>query len=144
MTQAQQDAAAFEQRLEEMVAEARAAQKFARSWRNFNVAAAFLARRDGEYRIFPGVNMKPLADGPTFCAEQGALSSALAAGFTHMLGLVVVGRPREEDTTVTLHPCWVCRRNIPPIIGHDIPVVTAYNGHRERFLFSELLAQHQG
>lgn len=145
MTQAEQDALAFEEWLERMVTRAKSARPNARSWREFNVAACFLARRPNgtRYRLFPGVNMKPRRDGPTFCAEQGALSSALANGHIHIVGLVVIGKPREEDTTPTLHPCWVCRRSIPLIVGHDIPVVTGYNGHRERFMFSDFLQQDE-
>ncbi|PJA93518.1 MAG: hypothetical protein CO132_02710 [Candidatus Kerfeldbacteria bacterium CG_4_9_14_3_um_filter_45_8] len=138
----------FDQRLEELVEMARAAQRRAQSYRGFRVGAVALAFNGREYRAFAGINMKPLEDGPKICAEQVAVGGAIASGYGTVIGLVVIGEPQpNEERTLTLHPCWVCRTLLPPLpaISRDTIVVTeqASNGrHRERHTIGDLLKRH--
>lgn len=58
----------------------------------------------GGGRIFEGANTKPTADAAPDCAEMKIMRAAAEAGVI-LDGMVVVGQPRKEDTTPTLHCC---------------------------------------
>lgn len=68
----------------------------------FRVGAAVYAA-DGE--IFQGVNVENAAYGSTLCAERGAVMAAVAAGYTDIAAIAVVGD--SETPTV---PCGACRQ----------------------------------
>jgi cytidine deaminase len=67
----------------------------------FHVGAAVYADDD----IFQGVNVENAAYGSTICAEQAALSAAIAAGCTDLTAIAIVGG--SETPTV---PCGCCRQ----------------------------------
>ncbi len=55
------------------------------------------------------MNTKVTEDGRNICAEPIAINAAYAAARTEIIGIVVVGNPREQDTARTLRPCEHCR-----------------------------------
>lgn len=67
----------------------------------FQVGAAVYA--SGE--IFQGVNVENAAYGSTLCAERGAIMAAVAAGFTDIDAIAVVG-----DSEAPTAPCGSCRQ----------------------------------
>jgi len=67
----------------------------------FRVGAAVFA--GGE--IFQGVNVENAAYPATMCAERAALSAAVAAGFTEIDAVAVVG-----DSEAPTVPCGCCRQ----------------------------------
>jgi len=68
----------------------------------FRVGAAVYTH-DGE--TFSGVNVENAAYGATMCAERSALAAAVAAGYTDIEAVAVVGD--SESPTV---PCGCCRQ----------------------------------
>ena len=54
--------------------------------------------------IFLGANFKPTQDAEPLCSEEQVMLQAAEAGVI-LRGLIVVGQPRVEDTTRTLHCC---------------------------------------
>lgn len=68
----------------------------------FRVGAAVYSA-DGE--IFQGVNVENAAYGSTMCAERGAIMSAIAAGYTDITAIAVVG-----DSEAPTVPCGACRQ----------------------------------
>lgn len=85
-----------------LLAFAREAQEKAYSpYSGFRVGAAVYAR--GE--IFQGVNVENAAYGATMCAERGAVSAAVTAGFTEISAVAVVG-----DSEAPTVPCGCCRQ----------------------------------
>ncbi|MBE0477215.1 MAG: cytidine deaminase [Coriobacteriia bacterium] len=67
----------------------------------FRVGAAVYAGGD----IFQGVNVENAAYGSTVCAEQSAVSAALAAGHKEIDAIAVVG-----DSEAPTVPCGRCRQ----------------------------------
>jgi len=68
---------------------------------SFRVGAAVYA--GGE--IFQGVNVENAAYGATLCAERGAITAAVAAGYTEIDAIAVVG-----DSEAPTAPCGACRQ----------------------------------
>jgi len=68
----------------------------------FRVGAAVYSA-DGE--IFQGVNVENAAYGSTMCAERGAISAAVAAGYRDITAIAVVG-----DSEAPTVPCGACRQ----------------------------------
>jgi len=68
----------------------------------FRVGAAVYSA-DGE--IFQGVNVENAAYGSTMCAERGAIMAAVAAGYTDITAIAVVG-----DSEAPTVPCGACRQ----------------------------------
>lgn len=103
------------------------------SWRNFCVGcAAWSFRSDASthedrWRLYRGMNTKVTEGGRNICAEPIAINAAYAAARTEIIGIVVVGLPREEDTTRTLRPCEHCRALMKqhPLITPRTLVVSA-------------------
>lgn len=86
-----------------LLAFAREAQEKAYApYSGFRVGAAVYSA-DGE--IFQGVNVENAAYGSTLCAERGAIMAAVAAGYTDITAIAVVGD--SETPTV---PCGACRQ----------------------------------
>ena len=89
--------------LHELLKHARRAAEFAYApYSDFPVGAAVLAA-DGS--IFPGCNVENASIGLTICAEQSAMSAAVAGG-RHEILAVAVSAPKSPGTT----PCGACRQ----------------------------------
>jgi cytidine deaminase len=87
----------------ELMTFARRAAGFAYApYSNFPVGAAVLAS-DGS--IYAGCNIENASIGLTICAEQSAMSAAVAAGH-HEIVAVAVSAPKSPGTT----PCGACRQ----------------------------------
>ena len=106
-------------------------------YRNFSVGCALLAFRndvsiaDGRWKVFYGMNAKVNSDSRPVCAEPVAIGSAYAAGYTEVIGMVVVGETQEDDQSglypPTLHPCHQCRTLMKghPILTPRTRILTA-------------------
>jgi cytidine deaminase len=144
------------------------------SWRNFNVGCAVYAWRpyieaDGwllaedpadylgvRWKAFIGANVKPGENIRTTCAEQVAAFAAHMAGYTRIIGMVIVGTPQPDDESGlmrhTLHPCATCRRVLAalPEVRGDTRILTGGLAHDdegeridlEEFSFEEILKLH--
>lgn len=87
----------------ELLTRARHAADFAYApYSDFPVGAAVLA---AEGSIFAGCNVENASIGLTICAEQSAMSAAIAAG-QHEILAVAVSAPKSPGTT----PCGACRQ----------------------------------
>lgn len=89
----------------------------ASSYRNFKVGTALLAFRSGyrhhhAWKVFEGMNIKMAGDARSTCSEPIAIGATVLGEYDLIIGMIVVGQPREEDVgvTKTLHPCQECRR----------------------------------
>ena len=130
------------------------------SWRNFCVGCAVWAFREDaswapdRWRYFYGMNTKVEENSRNICAEPIALNAALGFACTEVVGLIVVGNPREQDSSMTLRPCEHCRLLMKshPLVKLDTIVVCALPpseqteslndiGH-EAFTFEELLREY--
>jgi len=136
----------FGQMQEELVGRARNVAANAVSWRGFNVGCAVLAHDGKRYAVFTGCNAKPLQHGPKICAEQVAVMSAVSAGFTVIVGMVVAGEPQEDGSGIkhpTLRPCEACLSLLTPIpaVKQTTAVITVCNhiGPRETHTWQGLL-----
>lgn len=86
-----------------LLAFAREAQEKAYApYSSFRVGAAVYTA-DGE--IFQGVNVENAAYGSSMCAERGAISAAVAAGYRDIAAIAVVG-----DSEAPTVPCGACRQ----------------------------------
>lgn len=103
------------------------------SWRNFCVGCAMWAFREDassveqRWACFCGMNTKIRQDSRNICAEPVPLNIAYSKCYTEIIGMVIVGVPREEDTSPTLRPCEHCRVLMKhhPLVTPDTIVVTA-------------------
>ncbi len=136
------------------------------SWRGFTVGSAAWAFRDDastiadRFRWFYGMNTKPEETGRNICAEPISLNAALAANYTRVVGLLVIGRTQKDEhgvEHVTLRPCKHCRALMKhhPLVRHDTVIICAQPPDpekppaenwseivHERFTFAELLAEY--
>lgn len=157
---------------ETLVWKAYAARERAISYRGFKVGCAVYAWRPYReakeawqvsedpadymgvrWTTFTGANMKTAEDIRPVCAEQVAVSAARMAGYTRIIGIVVVGEPQtDHDSGLshrTLHPCGVCRRTLAalPEVHGDTPILTGgIDGdviHLEEFSLDELVQLHE-
>lgn len=71
-------------------------------WSRFRVGAAVLT---GNGRIFGGCNVENASFSLTCCAERVAMFSAVAAGETELLAVLVL-----TDTDPPASPCGACRQ----------------------------------
>jgi cytidine deaminase len=142
------------------------------SYRNFKVGCAVYAWRPyreakepwqvDEDRVnymavrwttFTGANLKTAENIRPVCAEQIAVSAARMAGYTRILGIVVVGEPQADHesglTHKSLHPCGVCRRTLAalPEVHDDTQIIAGgivgEKIHLEEFSFAELVRLHK-
>lgn len=103
------------------------------SWRHFCVGCAMWAyRKDASqisdtWRAFCGMNTKVQEGSRNICAEPIPLNAAYSRCYSEIIGMVVVGNPREEDTSLTLRPCEHCRQLMKshPLITPDTIVIAA-------------------
>jgi cytidine deaminase len=129
------------------------------------VAPAMQARENGRHysgfkvgcmgcgsggEIFHGANLKLTKESSPVCAEEFVMQQAEEAGVLLDV-MVVTGRPRDEDTTPTLHCCGErCRpamrrriregRAIKP--DTHLTFVNSETGHIEEFTIESLMQAH--
>ena len=101
----------------------------ARSYRDFRVGAALIAwsHESSSWEVFRGMNTKVSKNARPVCAEAIAIAAAEAAGVMQINDIVIVGNPREEDETRTLHPCDECRQFMwhSKLIHRETRIITA-------------------
>lgn len=96
---------------------------------NFRVGAVVVGA-GGE--VFTGCNVENLSYGLTMCAERVAVGTAVAAGVTGLVAVVVVA-----DTAAPISPCGACRQVLAEF--GDPEVMLVGRDGSERFRLSELL-----
>lgn len=96
---------------------------------NFAVGAVLIGE-NGE--VFEGCNVENLSYGLTMCAERVAIGSAVAAGVTGIVAVVVVA-----DTKEPISPCGACRQVLAEFGDPEILLVGQTGS--ERFRLSDLL-----
>jgi len=114
-----------------------AAREQAISYRDFKVGCAVLARNpeapeEERYYVFLGANMKVTKESRPICAEQVAVQAARCAGYTDIIGIVVVGAPQPQEDPdsgvdfLALDPCVECATTFrhTPGIEEDTYFVT--------------------
>lgn len=97
----------------------------------FAVGAALLTTGG---KLFTGCNVENISFGLTQCAERNALATAVAAGETGFVTVVIVA-----DTELPISPCGACRQ-VMAEFAPDLEVIcSTLEGKSETFLLSELL-----
>lgn len=98
---------------------------------NFAVGAALLTKSG---QVFVGCNVENISLGLTTCAEQGAVSAAIAAGEKDFVAMVVVADSKEPAV-----PCGRCRQ-VMAEFDQDLEITTStLNGKSETFRLSDVL-----
>lgn len=82
--------------------------------------------------VFSGCNVENLSYGLTMCAERVAIGSAVAAGVTEIVAVVVVAETEEP-----VSPCGACRQVLAEFGDPELLLVGKHGS--ERFRLSELL-----
>lgn len=96
----------------------------------FRVGAALLGKSG---RIYTGCNVENSSYGLTVCAERNAVFSAVAAGETEFVALIVAAK----DASV--YPCGACRQVLAEFCD-DLPIlIVGENGERAETNLRELL-----
>ena len=102
---------------------------------------------EGTRIVIEGANTKYRPTDRPDCAEMKVMRDAEERGVV-LEGMVIVGVPRKEDTTKTLHPCGErCRplmerylkKSTAVSASTHITCVNALNGDVEEFTVKELL-----
>ena len=96
------------------------------------MGAALLAE-DGTIHV--GCNVENASYGLTVCAEQGALSAAIATGHCRFRMMAVSTNGKEP-----VAPCGACRQALVEF-GRDLVVVSEGGGHVSEWLLDELLPE---
>ncbi|MDB6058496.1 MAG: cytidine deaminase [Verrucomicrobiales bacterium] len=97
----------------------------------FAVGAALLTRSG---KVFVGCNVENVSLRLTLCAEQGAVSAAVASGERDFVAMAVVA-----DSTEPVVPCGGCRQMLAEF-NPDLEVITSTpNGRVEKYGLNELL-----
>src|SRR4051794_21026702 len=92
------------------------------------------ALRTKSGKVFVGCNVENISFGLTSCAEQGAISAAVAAGEKNFDAMVVVADSKEPA-----FPCGRCRQ-VMAEFDQDLEIATAtLDGKCETFRLSEIL-----
>jgi cytidine deaminase len=98
---------------------------------NFLVGAAF---RTPDGTVFTGCNVENASYPVSVCAEGGATSAMIAAGYREIAAVVVIGN------AALCTPCGVCRQRLKEFGTDDLVVhVADLNGIRRSFTMDELL-----
>lgn len=95
------------------------------------------------WNVYKGANIKPAKEVPKICAEMTAVMGAMQDGFSRIVGMSIVGQPREEDTAPTLHPCEQCRLTFKsmPLIRPDTWLLLARPKGEDEFDIEEMTMQ---
>ena len=96
------------------------------------MGAALLAE-DGTIHV--GCNVENASYGVTVCAEQAALSAAIATGH-HRFRMIAVSTGGNEPVA----PCGACRQSLAEF-ARDLLVVSEGGGHVSEWLLDELLPE---
>ena len=133
---------------DELVSLARDVRENANHYAGFKVGCVGCGPR-GE--IFLGANYKPRQDMEPTCAEEQVMLQAMEAGVV-LVQLVVMGQPRKEDATLTLHCCGErCRPRMKRRVKEGVAVSrqtrilllhSADPTLREEFTIESLFAEH--
>lgn len=84
------------------------------SYSGFRVAAVL---EDAEGRLHPGVNVENASCGLTICAERAAVCSAVSAGATGFVRILV------HSPDGPAWPCGACRQVLAEFCGDGTPVL---------------------
>jgi cytidine deaminase len=88
--------------------------------------AATLITPDG--KIITGTNFENAAYGSTICAERAAVLHANARGMRKFVGIAIIARGENFDTTEVTGPCGSCRQvlyEVAQISGTELKVICA-------------------
>lgn len=91
---------------------------------------AVVVGKGGE--VFEGCNVENLSYGLTICAERVAVGSAVAAGVTEIVAVVVAA-----DTKEPVSPCGACRQVLAEFGNPEVLLLGRTNS--QRFRLNELL-----
>lgn len=81
-------------------------------------------------RIFTGCNIENASYGLTICAERVALFSAVAAGESEIVALVVSCVKGDTSMPSSLMPCGACRQVMQELLNDDAVIdVDGLDGH---------------
>jgi cytidine deaminase len=147
----------FNQMLEFMVDQARAAAEKAESYRGFKVGCAVYActggktRMHSRTRVFTGANSKPSPHAVKCCAERRAILAAQDMGYKEIVGMVIAGEPQADaDSKIispTLHPCLACRNFFTGTSGitanTQLLTIRLFEVAWERMTVGELIRLHR-
>ena len=97
------------------------------------MGAALLAE-DGTIHV--GCNVENVSYGLTVCAEQGALSAAIATGRSRFRMIAVSTSGNEP-----LAPCGACRQALAEFARDHLLVVSEGGGQVSEWLLAELLPE---
>jgi cytidine deaminase len=97
----------------------------------FLVGAALLTKSG---KIFTGCNVENASLGLTTCAEQGAVSAAVAAGEKEFVAIAVVA-----DASESVLPCGRCRQVLAEFNAEMEIVASTVDGEHGTFVLSHLL-----
>jgi len=132
---------AFIEDVPDMVRKARDARKYsAYSYRDFLVGGSVFAWTIGttETAVFSSGNTKTTKNKQKVCAEPKLLQHARKAGYSALIGLVVVGTTNRDEIkgvnkydAPTLHPCVPCQTDLlgNGLVSDDLIVITAGAEH---------------
>ncbi|OGZ05281.1 MAG: cytidine deaminase [Candidatus Lloydbacteria bacterium RIFCSPHIGHO2_01_FULL_49_22] len=85
---------------------------------------ACLYTQDG--KLVSGTNVENAAYGSTICAERSAILSANALGIRRFIGIAIIARGENFDTTEVTGPCGSCRQmlyELSQISNCDLEIV---------------------
>lgn len=92
---------------------------------HFHVGATLISV-DGE--LISGTNFENAAYGSTICAERAAVLHANALGIRKFVGIAIIARGKNFDTTEVTGPCGSCRQVLyeaAQISGTELEVICA-------------------
>ena len=97
----------------------------------FSVGAALLTKSG---KIFVGCNIENISLRLTICAEQAAVTAAVASGDVDFVAIAVVADSKEPVV-----PCGACRQLLAEFNPALEIITSTVDRRRETFLLSELL-----
>ena len=115
-----------------LMAEAIKAREYSHSpYSHFAVGAALLTKSG---RVFTGCNVENLSYRLTMCAEQGAVSAAVAQGEREFVAIAVVA-----DAARPIVPCGACRQVLAEFNPKMRVIMGTLKGQEETMSLEQLL-----
>lgn len=108
--------------IERLIIEAKevANRNFCCNHSNFTVGAALLTK-DG--KIYKGFNVEN--DGiQSICAERTAFTKALTENNREFIGILIIGKNKEEELFRSITPCGYCRQFISEYVDENFMIYT--------------------